>query len=151
MRPEAVLFLLSLMLGPPGPAPRLLGAAPVAPAAAARSAVLTGAWSGEWSGPTASARGPMELVLAGAPGGDGMIGQFTFVTGGVSRTLRYEGHFENGVLRFPLVGEGHLVLRPQAVAVRLGEARALQGEWMDARGALPAPRGSLRLSRSPVR
>ena len=148
MRPDALLLLLSLVLGQPGQAPRLVGAATAAPAASA--AALVGAWNGEWSGTTATARGPVELVLAGVPGHDAVIGQFTFVTGGLSRTLRYEGRLEDGVLRFPLVGEGELLLRPREAA-RPGAAEALQGEWVDARGALPAPRGSLRLSRSPVR
>ncbi|MBM4441629.1 MAG: hypothetical protein FJ027_14540, partial [Candidatus Rokubacteria bacterium] len=92
-----------------------------------------------------AADGPAELVVAHVPGRADVVGQFTFMAGGVSRSLRYEGRIENGHLRFPLVGEGRIVLAPVA-APRPGAATHLRGDWVDDRGALPAPRGTLELS-----
>jgi hypothetical protein len=92
----------------------------------------------------------VELVLARAPGRDAVVGQFTFLSGGTSRTLRYEGQVEDGILKFELVGDGRIVLEPRT-AVTPGAAATLHGDWVDARGALPAPRGTLDLSRVAVR
>ena len=147
MRVSAVVVMLSLVFLAARCQPPHGGAEAASPTSAA---ALVGAWSGEWTAPTGQAHGPVELVLARVPGKDGVVGQFTFLTGGLSRTLRYEGRLEDGRLRFPLVGEGHVVLEPQAAA-RPGTAEALHGEWVDSRGALPAPRGTLHLSRAPVR
>jgi hypothetical protein len=148
MRTNSMLLILVLIVmfqGAPGPA------ASSAPAASPSSAAgLVGAWNGEWIAPSGDRRGSVELVLAGVPGREGVVGQFTFVTGGLSRTLRYEGRLEDGMLRFPLVGDGQLVLQPRDAAGP-GAAAALHGGWTDTRGALPAPQGRLRLSRSPVR
>lgn len=110
---------------------------------------LVGAGNGSWSGATGPGNGTVELVLARVPGRDTVLGQFTFVTGGTSRTLRYEGRLQDGRLQFPLVGEGRIVLEPKET-VRPSSAATLQGEWVDARGALPAPSGTLRLTRLPI-
>jgi hypothetical protein len=76
-----------------------------------------------------------------------VLGQFTFVTGAISRTLRYEGRIEDGTVRFPLVGGGRMVLDSPR-AVRPGAAAALEGEWVDTRGALPGRTGTLALDRA---
>jgi hypothetical protein len=107
---------------------------------------LVGTWSGHWASESSAARGSAELVLARVPGRDDVIGQFTFVMGGTTRSLRYEGRIDNGALRFPLVGDGRIVLEPDEAA-RVVAAQRLRGEWKDARGALPAPRGLIDLSR----
>ena len=114
------------------------------------ASALVGAWNGEWMVSPGVAQGMVELVLTRAPGRDSVLGQFTFLTGAVSRTVRYEGRVENGTLRFPLVGEGRIVLEPREAA-RPGGAARLQGEWVDTRGALPAPHGTLQLSRTAMR
>jgi hypothetical protein len=93
------------------------------------------------------ANGSVGLVLARSPGRSNVVGQFTFVTGGVTRSLRYEGRIENGRLRFALVGDGRIVLEPVA-APRPGLAERLRGEWADSRGALPAPHGVIDVSRT---
>jgi hypothetical protein len=150
MKIALLLLTLTLVLGPRGePAHGRGEAADAAPPAAATP--LVGAWSGQWTAPTAvGTHGAVELVLAGLPGRDAVLGHFTFVAGGKSRTFRYEGRVENGVLRFPLVGEGRILLAaPEATGP--GTAEMLQGEWVDARGVLPAPSGTLQLSRAPVR
>lgn len=114
------------------------------------ASALVGAWNGEWMAPSDAAQGMVELVLTRAPGRDSVLGQFTFLTGAISRTVRYEGRVENGTLRFQLVGEGRIVLEPRE-ATRPGGAARLQGEWVDTRGALPAPHGTLQLSRTGMR
>jgi hypothetical protein len=80
------------------------------------------------------------------PGRDAVLGHFTFITGGLSRTLRYEGRIEDGAVRFPLVGDGRIVLEPRR-PVPTSKASALEGEWVDARGALPGATGHLALDR----
>jgi len=145
-----LLLILALVLGArgePGPGPG--GVAFAAPPV--RATPLVGAWSGQWTAPTAvGAHGTVELVLAGQPGRDTLLGHFTFMAGGKSRTFRYEGRLENGVLRFPLVGEGRILLEPLEAA-RPGTAEVLQGGWIDAGGALPARSGTMQLTRAPVR
>jgi hypothetical protein len=145
----AVVVLISSMLALAlcAPPPRLVLAASAA--APMKSADVVGAWNGQWAGP-AGAQGMVELVLARAPGRDAVVGQFTFLSGGTSRTLRYEGQVEDGILKFELVGDGRIVLEPRT-AVPPGAAVTLRGDWVDARGALPAPRGTLDLSRVAVR
>jgi hypothetical protein len=93
------------------------------------------------------ANGSVGLVLARIPGRSNVVGQFTFVTGGVTRSLRYEGSIEDGRLRFALVGDGRIVLEPVA-ALRPGLAERLRGEWADSRGALPAPHGVIDVTRT---
>jgi hypothetical protein len=125
--------------------PAHLDAAPERRLATAET--LVGAWNGHWTGEGRAGRGSMGLVLARAPGADEVVGQFTFITGGVTRTLRYEGRIEDGRVEFPLVGDGHIALEPLA-AVPPGTAARLRGEWTDTRGALPAPTGVIELSRT---
>lgn len=134
-----VVATVALALSRPPP-----GVAADAPLATAET--VLGAWSGHWAGEGSPGRGSAELVLARVPGRDSVVGQFTFVSGGAVRSLRYEGRIEDGALRFPLVGDGRIVLEPRA-ASRPGTAQRLRGEWTDDRGALPAPRGTIELSR----
>lgn len=148
MRLIIALVLFLLPLAPHGQRAHGGGGAASPPAAATP---LVGAWNGQWTAPAGvGTSGPVELVLAGMSGRDTVLGHFTFVAGGKSRSFRYEGRLENGVLRFPLVGEGRILLAPRQAA-RPGEAAMLQGEWVDARGVLPAPSGTLQLGRAPVR
>ena len=144
-----ILALLALALAPGGePFHRLPGAEAAPPADAAP---LVGAWNGHWTAPSGiGTEGAVELMLARVPGRDSVLGHFTFVAGGKPRTFRYEGRLDNGVLRFPLVGEGRILLAPREAA-RPGTADVLQGEWVDAGGVLPAPSGTLQLSRVPIR
>jgi hypothetical protein len=126
-----------------------LGAAPrldVAAAPLTKPDSLLGAWAGHWRTETPAAHGSAELVVAVVAGRDALVGQFTFVTGGTTRSLRYEGHIVEGALRFPLVGDGRIVLEPEA-APSPDSARKLRGSWKDDRGALPAARGTIELSR----
>jgi hypothetical protein len=110
------------------------------------TATIIGAWSGEWRSEDSAARGSAELVVARVSGREAVVGQFTFLTGGNARSLRYEGRIEDGALHFPLVGDGRIVLEPRA-APRPADAARLHGEWQDSRGALPAPRGVIELGR----
>lgn len=107
---------------------------------------LLGAWSGQWRSDDRPARGSAELVVARVPGRDAVVGQFTFLTGGIARSLRYEGRVDDGALHFPLVGGGRIVLEPHA-ALRPADAERLHGKWKDSRGALPAPHGVIELGR----
>jgi hypothetical protein len=107
---------------------------------------VIGRWTGQWTARPGPAHGAIELILARVPGSDSVLGHFTFVKGAVSRTLRYEGRIENGTLHFPLVGDGHVILHPRD-ADRPGPASTLHGDWLDARGGLPAPQGALELNR----
>ena len=123
-------------------AAELAAAAP----ALTKADTLLGAWAGRWRTETPAAQGSAELVVALVPGRDTVVGQFTFVTGGTTRSLRYEGRIAGESLRFSLVGDGHIVLEPEVAASPV-EARRLRGEWADDRGALPASRGVIELSR----
>jgi hypothetical protein len=124
---------------------------PTRPGAAERplatTETLLGAWNGHWLSEDRERRGPLGLVLARTPGQHQVLGHFSFVTGAVTRSLRYAGRIDNGRVEFPLVGEGRIVLEP-VDDIRLGTAARLHGEWTDARGALPAPRGVIELSRA---
>jgi hypothetical protein len=148
MRTTTALVLLALALAAGGePFRRLQGVEAAPPSGAAP---LVGAWNGQWTTPTGvGTQGAVELVLARVPGRDAVLGHFTFMAGGTPRTFRYEGRLDDGVLRFPLVGEGRILLAPRAAA-RPGTADVLQGEWVDAAGVLPAPSGTLQLSRVPL-
>lgn len=149
MRTTTALVLLGLTLATGAEPFRGLRAAEAAPSSDV--APLVGAWNGQWTVPTeVGTKGAVELVLARVPGRDTVLGHFTFMAGGTPRTFRYEGHLDDGVLRFPLVGEGRILLAPRAAA-RPGTAELLQGEWVDAAGVLPAPSGTLQLSRVPLR
>jgi hypothetical protein len=146
MRLRVILFILAVLLAARCQPPHEQAAADVPAPLAADT--LVGAWTGEWMAPLdGGAEGAVELILSRVPGRNGVLGQFTFVSGGMSRTLRYEGSIDNGTLRFPLVGAGRIVLQPQR-PVPPGSAARLSGEWMDERGALPASQGVLQLSRA---
>ena len=106
-----------------------------------------GAWNGHWVSDEHGRQGEMGLVLARTPGNNEVVGQFTFITGGVTRSVRYQGLLTDGRVEFPLVGDGHIVLEP-VDASRPGHAARLRGEWTDVRGALPAPEGVIELTRS---
>jgi hypothetical protein len=136
-----VAAVLSLELVARGP--RGLGAAP-----AVTAERLIGTWNGHWTvpGEVKSSTGQVELILGRIPGSDAVLGQFTFVTGATSRTLRYEGRIEDGTVWFPLVGGGRIVLDPPG-AVRAGDAVVLEGDWVDTHGALPGRAGTLALGR----
>jgi hypothetical protein len=143
-----VLLALALALAAAGePIRRFQGAEAAAPTDVTP---LVGAWNGQWTAPAGvHTKGAVELVLARVPGRDTVLGHFTFMAGGPPRTFRYEGRLDNGVLQFPLVGEGRILLAPRAAA-RPATADVLQGEWVDAAGVLPAPSGTLQLSRVPL-
>jgi hypothetical protein len=113
----------------------------------ATAETLLGAWNGQWLADGRERRGPMGLVLARSPGTNEVVGQFTFITGGVTRSLRYEGRIDNGRVEFPLVGDGQIVLEP-VDGIRPGTAARLRGTWTDERGALPAPQGMIELGRA---
>jgi len=66
----------------------------------------------------------------------------------MSRTLRYEGQLENGAVRFPLVDDGRIVLEAAGGSDRTLTADRLSGTWVEHRGALPAPRGTIELERA---
>jgi hypothetical protein len=135
-----VLVLLAVAAGVPATGAR------AADAPLATAETLVGAWNGRWATAAPAGHGSAELVLSRVPGRDNVVGQFTFVIGGVTRSLRYEGEIDRGRVSFPLVGEGRIVLEP-VDAMRPGTAARLRGEWTDTRGALPAPRGMLELTR----
>ncbi len=102
---------------------------------------LVGTWSGDWTA-GARGRGSMEAIITPTSDPGQVMAQFTFVGGGVTRTSRRVGNVESdGHVRFPLLGGGVIVLRPE------GEGR-LQGEFTDERGALPAPQGVVTLTRT---
>jgi hypothetical protein len=107
---------------------------------------LLGMWSGRWASEAPAGNGSADLVVARIPGNDVVVGQFTFLVGGRARSLRYEGKIADGTLRFPLVGDGYIELRA-AAAGQPSSAGALHGRWKDDRGALPAPLGTIELSR----
>ena len=113
----------------------------------ATAETLVGAWNGRWIGESRAGEGPMGLVLARTPGNNQVVGQFTFITGGISRSMRYEGTVTNGRVEFPLVANGQIVLEP-VDAMHPGTATQLRGEWTDVRGALPAPEGIIELHRA---
>lgn len=141
MKSTAFILVISALLAHGMPLRPVAAEAPLATAE-----TLVGTWNGQWTTATPSARGSAELVLARVPGRDDVVGQFTFVIGGVARSLRYEGRIQDGRVRFPLVGDGAILLEPVS-ASRPGEAKRLRGEWTDARGALPALQGVLELTR----
>lgn len=108
---------------------------------------LVGTWTGRWQAADGGPGGSLGLVLTRVPGRDTLVGQFTFVTGAISRTMRYEGRLDNGAVRFPLVDDGHIVVEAGRDAQRPLTADRLSGTWVDQRGALPAARGTLELQR----
>jgi hypothetical protein len=109
---------------------------------------IVGTWSGRWRAADGTRDGALGLVVARVPGQDTVVGQFTFMRGAVSQTLRYEGRLHNGAVRFPLVGEGRIVLEAGPDAQRPTIADQLTGTWIEDRGALPAARGSIELQRA---
>jgi hypothetical protein len=146
MRTVSLLVMFALVVvaccQPPHGAAATLEAPPVPSAE-----TLLGTWNGRWAAASGtSAQDDVELIVARVPGGGNLIGQFTFVVGGTSRTARYVGSLENGVLRFPLIGDGRIVLHA-APSPSPGSTLALEGEWVDRRGALPAPAGRIELRR----
>jgi hypothetical protein len=144
MRTLVLAFAVVLALAARGQPPQ--GAAAVEAVALVTADSLVGAWRGEWTAAGQGAHGMVELILGRVSGRQSVIGQFTFVTGGHSRTLRYEGRIEDNVVRFTLVGGGRIVLKPEH-APRPELASALEGHWTDARGALPSDAGTLTLDR----
>jgi hypothetical protein len=109
---------------------------------------LVGTWTGRWQAAEGAANGSLGLVLTRVPGRETIIGQFTFVTGAISRTMRYDGRLDNGAVRFTLVDGGYIVLEAGGDAQRPMTADRLSGAWVDLRGALPAPHGSIELERA---
>lgn len=109
---------------------------------------LVGMWTGRWEAAGGAAGGSLGVILSRVPGRETVIGQFTFVDGAVSRTMRYEGQLENGVVRFALVDRGWIVLEVDPKAQRAPIAPRLSGTWVESRGALPAPRGTMELERT---
>jgi hypothetical protein len=109
---------------------------------------LIGTWTGRWQTIDGVSAGSLGLVLTRVPGHDTIVGQFTFIAGAISRTLRYEGRLDNGAVRFALVGDGYIVLEAGGHGNRPLTAERLMGTWVDERGALPAPRGTIELQRA---
>ena len=109
---------------------------------------LVGTWTGRWQAIDGAATGSLGLVLTRVPGDDTIVGQFTFIAGAISRTLRYEGRLDNGAVRFALIGDGYIVLEAGGHGYRPMTAERLMGTWVDQRGALPAPRGTIELQRA---
>lgn len=121
--------------------------APVEPMRLTTTETLVGTWTGRWHA-AGGAGGSVGLVLGRVPGRDTVVGQFTFVTGAVSRTVRYEGRLEDGAVRFPLVDDGRIVLEAEQQTQRPVTADRLSGSWVERRGALPAHEGTLELERA---
>lgn len=138
------------LVGGAAPPARLLaaGAADMEPMRLTTPETLVGTWNGRWQAAAGAPGGSLGLVLTRVPGRDTVVGQFTFVSGAISRTLRYEGQLENGTVRFPLVDAGHIVLEAGGDAQRPLTADRLSGTWVEQRGALPAARGSIELQRA---
>jgi hypothetical protein len=120
----------------------------VGPVRLTTTETLVGTWNGRWQAADGTAGGSLGLVLMRVPGRETIIGQFTFITGAVSRTMRYEGRLDNGAVRFALVDDGHIVLESGRDAQRPMTADRLSGTWVEQRGALPAARGIIELQRA---
>lgn len=98
-----------------------------------------GAWTGSWSAPGAPRGGSVGLLLAPGTEPGRTMGQFTFIHGAKSRTVRYEGTVADGVIRFALPTDGEIVLRR--------EASALVGQWSGRQTIAPAATGTFVLTR----
>jgi hypothetical protein len=109
---------------------------------------LVGQWSGRWQAADGKRSGSLGVILSRVPGRDAVLGQFTFVEGATSRTMRYEGHLENGTVAFPLVAGGRIVLEATRDPGDALRAATLTGTWVEHRGSLPAPRGTVELARA---
>jgi hypothetical protein len=109
---------------------------------------LVGRWTGRWQASDGSPSGSLGVILSRVPGRETVVGQFTFVQGATARTLRYEGHLENGSVAFPLVAGGRIVLEAARDARSPLRAETLSGTWVEHRGALPVPQGTVELERA---
>jgi len=136
------------VLGPTGQLLRSLVTAEGGPMQLTTAENLVGTWTGRWEAAEGGPEGSLGLVVARVPGREAVVGQFTFVSGAMSRTLRYEGRLENGAVRFPLVDDGRIVLEAAGGSDRTLTADRLSGTWVEHRGALPAPRGTIELERA---
>jgi hypothetical protein len=137
----------ALALPGPLPSPSPVSAA-AEPMRLTTAETLVGTWTGRWRALDGTPEGSLGLVLARVPGRTTVTGQFTFVAGAVSRTVRYEGRIEDGAVRFPLVGDGRLVLEAAAGPNRPLTAERLSGTWVEHHGALPVSRGMFELERA---
>lgn len=110
---------------------------------------LLGTWMGRWQAADGVYGGAAELVATGVAGRDGsVVGQFTFVSGAVSRSLRYVGCLENGVVRFALPDEGRIAFEAGHDRRDGTAATRLFGSWADRRGCLPVEHGIFQLVRT---
>jgi hypothetical protein len=108
---------------------------------------LLGRWTGRWQGSDGES-GSLGVILSRVPGRRTVVGQFTFIEGAAARTVRYEGRLENGVVAFPLVAGGRIVLEAARDPQSPLRAETLSGTWVEHRGALPAPHGTVELERA---
>jgi hypothetical protein len=114
------------------------------PSAAPRVAVpsdpLDGAWSGNWVDPRDGRQRPAELIIIPGRRPSAVVGQLTLLGGARAWTARYEGISRDGAARFELPEGG-------AVEVSRAGPDRLTGEFTAPGGPLPAPAGSLDLTR----
>jgi hypothetical protein len=75
---------------------------------------ISGMWTGRWTTDDGARGGAVELILSKEPGAPAVVGQMTFVDGGVSETARYEGRLTRQGLYFHLAGGGALVLTQES-------------------------------------
>jgi hypothetical protein len=101
---------------------------------------LAGAWSGHWVDSRDGRRRAAELIILPGREASSVVGQLTLLRGARAWTARYAGVAADGAARFELPEGGQIVVRGA------GEDR-LTGEFAAPGGSLPAPAGSLELSR----
>lgn len=151
---QAMLILLLSLTGSPQPSPAPSASpaleAPAPPTAAAPAAsagalgdAVRGAWIGKWSQAGAPAPVATEAVFWRGSTARTLVAYFTFVEGGVRRTVRRQGTAGDDGLRFVWPGGRGLVLHLDASGHLVGEVPALAAGGASA----PLPAGSLALSR----
>jgi hypothetical protein len=111
-----------------------------APRPATSATPLAGAWSGHWVDARDGRQRPAEMIIMPGRGTSAVVAQLTLLGGARAWTARYNGVAADGAARFALPEGGTIVVR------RAGEDH-LTGEFAAPGGSLPAPAGSLDLSR----
>jgi len=101
---------------------------------------LRGAWSGSWTSEDGRQHGAADVLIVATPEPTELVGEFSFVEGSEARTIRRPGVLIREEGRFPLLGG--------EIALRLASGNRVVGDFVDARGELPAPRGRLELTRA---
>jgi hypothetical protein len=127
-----VLVAIAAILGTTGPA----AAAPPCPPGTPTEAV-GGAWNGAWRTPHAHS-GSAGAVLSVGERGD-VMGQFTFVSGAMSRSARYHGSVCGGAVTFPLASGGQITLTL--------DGTRLLGRFRGPDTVLPAGEGTIEMTR----